>query len=351
MSIQLVVGTVKGAFVYTKAEAASSDWVFEGPLFPGWKVSAVARDVDGGWVFATSSFVYGAMIHRGSSLDDLPNVEAPPRYDEGQGFKLNEVWTLHRDGERMFAGVDEAGLFVSEDGGSVWREVRGLTEHETRPKWFPGFGGLCAHHLLTRGDEIWCAISAVGVMHSSDGGTTWTGRNAGVKVLIEDETFKDIGTCVHALVADPEDPERIWRQDHAGMYRTHDGGRQWELIQEGLPSTFGFPLVRDHGAKALFSAPLDSDQFRYPTNGELAIYRSTDDGDSWQSCARGLPTDSYHAVLRQAMAVDGVGGVYFGNAGGEVFASNDLGDSWQRLPGSLPRVLCVEAFEVTAQGA
>lgn len=342
MSIQLFVGTVKGAFVYTKS--ASGSWSFDGPLFPGWKVSAAARDANGDYVVATSSYVYGAMIHRGATLDDMPNVAAPPRYAEEQGFKLNEVWTLHRDGERLFAGVDEAGLFVSRDGGATWSEVRGLTDHETRPKWFPGFGGLCAHHLLTHGDEIWCAISAVGVMHSSDGGQTWSGRNAGVKVLIEDEHFKEIGTCVHALVADPDDPERIWRQDHVGMFRTENGGRQWDSIQAGLPSTFGFPLVRDHAARALFSAPLDSDQFRYPTDGKLAIYRSTDDGDSWQACRNGLPDGSFHAVLRQALAADQQGGVYFGNAGGEVFASEDLGDTWQRLPGSLPRVLCVEAF-------
>lgn len=346
MPIQVFVGTVKGAFVYTKPDAASTSWTFEGPLFPGWKVTAAAREADGGYVVATSSFVYGAMVHRGATLDDMPNVAEPPRYTEEQGFKLNEVWTLHRDGGRLFAGVDQAGLFASDDGGETWHELSGLTAHETRPKWFPGFGGLCAHHLLTDGDEIWCAISAVGVMHSSDGGKTWRGRNAGVKVLIEDEVHKDIGTCVHALVADPEDPQRIWRQDHVGMFRTHDGGGQWDMIQEGLPSTFGFPLVRDHRAKALFSAPLDSDQFRYPTDGQLAVYRSTDDGDSWHACRSGLPQDSYHAVLRQAMAVDQLGGVYFGNAGGEVFASNDLGDSFERLPGSLPRVLCVEAWAV-----
>jgi photosystem II stability/assembly factor-like uncharacterized protein len=347
MTIQLFVGTQKGAFVYSKDDAAGTTWSIAGPYFPGWKVSAAALDANGEFVVATSSYVYGAMIHRGTSFEDMPGVDAPPRYKEEQGFKLNEVWTLKRAGKRLLAGVDQAGVFASDDQGVTWYELDGLTGHPTRPQWFPGFGGLCAHHLTVNGDEIWCGISAVGVFYSADAGKTWTSRNQGVHVLIEDENHKEIGTCVHAIVADPEDPQRIWRQDHAGMYRTHDGGKEWELIQNGLPSTFGFPLVRDHDANVLFSAPLDSDQFRYPTDGKLAVYRSDDDGDSWQACRNGLPSDSYHAVLRQAMATDQHGGVYLGNAAGEVYASNDLGASFERLPGSLPRILCVEAF-VTA---
>ncbi len=346
MVLQLIVGTVKGAFVYTQE---GSGWSMRGPLLPGWKVSAVARDGAGGFVLASSSYVYGAMVHRGKNLFDWEMLETPPRYTEESGHKLKEIWTLTSGGKVLFAGVDEAGLFESRDQGITWQEASGLTGHPTRPSWFPGFGGLCAHHVLVSGKRIWCAMSAVGVFYSSDAGATWTSRNRGVPVLIQDEKYKEIGTCVHAIVADPEDADRIWRQDHAGMFRTENGGQQWDEIQSGLPSTFGFPLVRDHGARALFSVPLFADEFRYPKDGKLRVYRSLDDGDSWAPSQKGLPDDSYHAVLRQAMATDQAGGVYLGNAGGEVFASADLGETFERLPGSLPRILCVEAFTAAAE--
>ena len=341
MVLQLLVGTVKGAFVYTRE---GSGWSMSGPHLPGWKVSAVARDGAGGFVLASSSYVYGAMVHRGTDLTSWELLESPPRYAEESGHKLKEIWTLTSGGKTLFAGVDEAGLFQSRDGGVTWSEATGLTGHPTRGSWFPGFGGLCAHHVLVSGRRIWCAISAVGVFYSSDAGVTWTSRNRGVPVLIQDEKHDGIGTCVHAIVADPDDPNRIWRQDHTGMFRTEDGGRRWTAIQAGLPSTFGFPLVRDHGARALFSVPLQADAFRYPKDGKLRVYRSLDDGDTWVASRSGLSNKSYHAVLRQAMSADQAGGVYLGNAGGEVYASADLGESFERLPASLPRILCVEAF-------
>jgi len=351
MRIQVFVGTVKGAFLYSSDESRS-EWTVEGPLLGGWKVGAVSPDGEGGYVLATSSYVYGAMVHRGEDLRSWDMVEAPPRYSEESGHKMKEIWTFGAGEGVLFAGVDEAGLFESRDAGRTWSEVTGLSQLPSRPSWFPGFGGLCAHHVLTAGARVWTGISAVGVFESADGGATWETRNEGVPVLIDDEHHKDIGSCVHAIVADPADPDRMWRQDHAGMFRSVDGGRTWELTQTGLPSTFGFPLVRDRQGAALFSVPLDSDEQRYPSGGQLRVYRSLDDGDSWQPNEAGLPDHSYHVVLRQAMACDQLGehaegregGVYFGNAGGEVFASADLGRTFQRLPGSLPRILCVEAF-------
>jgi hypothetical protein len=341
MPLQVFVGTAKGAFVYTRNP---DGWSVEGPILPGWKVSAVARDGAGGFVLASSSFVYGAMVHRGKTLIDWELQAEPPRYAKESDFELKEIWTLVGGEGVVYAGVDEAGLFESRDSGATWTEVRGLTAHSTRSAWFPGLGGLCNHHVLARGQRIWTAISAVGVFESTDGGATWHTRNTGVKPLIVDEVHKDIGTCVHAIVADPEDADRIWRQDHVGMFRTADGGATWEETQVGLPSTFGFPLVRDHAERVLFSVPLQTDEFRYPVDGKLRVFRSRDDGDSWHACGNGLPDDSWHAVLRQAMAADQRGGIYFGNAGGEVYATADLGEKFERLPGSLPRILCVEAF-------
>jgi hypothetical protein len=347
MRVQLFVGTVKGAFLY-RSDDGRRTWQLEGPLFPGWKVSAVARDGSGGFVLATSSPVYGAMVHRGTDLRTWELAEAPPRYGEDSGTKMKEIWTFGGGDGVLYAGVDEAGLFESRDAGVTWSEVKALSAHPTRASWFPGFGGLCAHHVLTAGQRVWTGISAVGVFESADRGATWEPRNAGVPVLIQDEHHDSIGFCVHALVADPGDPDRIWRQDHAGMFRSEDGGRTWESIQAGLPSTFGFPLVRDHASATLFSVPLTSDELRYPPDGQLRVYRSSGTGDGWVPSESGLPDGSYHAVLRQAMACDQAGGVYLGNAGGEVFASADLGISFTRLPGSLPRVLCVEAFSEPA---
>lgn len=347
METTLFVGTLKGAFLY-RSDARRERWSVEGPLFPGWKVTALGRDLDGGWLAATASSVYGAAIHRSDDLREWRQVELGPRYAEESGWRLRQVWTFARAGSTLYAGVDDAGLFASTDGGDSWELVEGLTAHDTRAAWFPGFGGLCAHHVVSDPSDasrLWCGISAVGVFQSEDGGATWSVRNEGVTRVIEDEVHADIGACVHAIVADPDDPERIWRQDHRGMYRTANGGATWESIQEGLPSTFGFPLVMHAPTKALFCCPLESDEFRFPVDGALRVYRSTDAGDSWQSCGEGLPgAFAYTAVLRSAMATDGddPGGVYLGTTGGAVYASRDLGERWTRLEGSLPRVLTVE---------
>ena len=350
MKVQVFVGTQKGAFIYS-SDGARREWTVEGPLFPGWKVTAAGRDGAGGFLAATSSDIYGPSIHRSPDLRDWDLADESPAYTKESGFRLNQVWTFEAVGERVFAGVDQAGLFASSDRGVTWQEVPGLTDQDSRPAWAPGFGGLCAHHITTDGDQrIWCGISSVGVFGTEDGGATWTSLNEGVRPMIEDEDYKEIGTCVHAIKRDPDNPDRIWRQDHSGMFRTDDGGKTWDEIQSGLPSTFGFPLVLDESTKTLFCCPLASDEQRFPAEGKLRVYRSTDEGDSWQECAKGLPDISYHAVLRQAMAVDniggaqGLGGVYLGNAAGSLFASNDLGETWQPLPGSLPRILCVEAF-------
>ncbi len=250
-----------------------------------------------------------------------------------------------------YAGVADAGLFRSEDAGETWTPVSGLNDHKTREAWCPGAGGLCAHSILidpTNASRLWCGISAVGVFRSEDGGATWDARNEGVPVILEDKTHKDIGFCVHCLVHDAANANRIWRQDHRGMFRSSDGGDHWERIENGLPSGFGFPLVRDPGSGALFCVPLESDEYRVPIDGRLTVYRSTDDGDSWQAASNGLPQqNAYAGVLRCAMAVDGLnpGGVYFGTTSGDVYVSADCGDRWTALPCRLPRVQCVSVLE------
>ena len=349
MGILLLIGTEKGAF-RCSSDGARSSWTVEGPLFKGWKVTASARSASGRYLVATASQVYGPAIHTSADLRAWTQVEHGPAFSEESGHTFQQVWTFATGHDRLFAGVDEAALFVSRDDGESWQPVPALNDHPTRPAWFPGAGGLCAHTVLVdprRPERLWCGISAVGLWRSDDDGATWHPKNHGIRCVIEDEHHADIGYCVHKVVADPDDADTIWRQDHTGMYRSHDGGDSWERTEEGLPSWFGFPLVLDPATKHLFSFPMESDEYRLPMEGRFAIYRSRDGAATWQAMTSGLPTEpTFAGVLRGAMAVDGrsPGGIYAGTTSGKLFASNDGGESWRALPCTLPRILCVDAY-------
>jgi len=349
MNVNLLVGTVKGGFLF-RSDAKRGRWSLEGPLFKGWKVTASGRDLGGGYFVATASEVYGVAVQRSRDLREWRQVEKGPRWTEESGFKMNQIWTFARTTDRLYAGVDEAGLFESGDGGESWTLVEGLSGHSTRKVWFPGFGGLCAHVVLSDPKDpkrLWCGISAVGVFRSEDGGKSWAPKNRGVTQVIEDKAEKEIGFCVHGLVQDPNDADTIWRQDHRGMYRTRDGGDGWEKIENGLPSGFGFPIALAAKTRSLFCVPLESDEYRMPVEGKMRVFRSRDGGGSWQPLSKGLPQEhAYMGVLRGSMAVDDLDpcGVYFGTTSGTVFASADGGDSWAALPGTFPRILSVEAF-------
>jgi photosystem II stability/assembly factor-like uncharacterized protein len=322
MTIRVLAGTDKGAFVLT-ADDDRSSWSIEGPLFKGWKVTAATRGADGRFVVATASQVYGPALHRSRDLATWEQVVDGPAWPKETGRTMKQIWTLANAPDRMYAGVDEAGLFASEDGGATWQPVDGLNEHPTRAGWFPGAGGLCLHSILVDPDQpqrVWCGISAVGVFCTDDGGRTWATKNEGVPVLIEDETHKDIGRCVHGLVADPENAEVIYRRDHVGMFRSRDGGDHWERAEEGLSSWFGFPIAMDRRTRTLFVVPLESDEYRLPPGGRFEVYRSRDGGDS-DPC-----------------------GVYIGTTAGTVHVSSDAGDTWRQLPCILPRIFCVKAF-------
>lgn len=349
MAVQVFVGTRKGAFLF-RSDDTRAEWDIEGPIFKGWEVTACHRLVDGTYLAATTSYVYGAALHRSHDLRLWEPIPHGPAYAAESGRKLKQIWTLGSGHGRVLAGVDEAGLFSSEDGGHSWSEVSGLNDHATRPSWQPGAGGLCAHSLLfdpRNPARLWCGISAVGVFRSEDAGATWKPRNDGVPVIIEDEKHKEIGFCVHALALDPDDPERIYRQDHKGMYRSSDGGDHWEPNDDGLPSAFGFPIALHPRTGSLFAVPLESDEYRMPADGALRVYRSVDRGDTWHASGAGLVQQSwYGGVLRGALAVDDLtpGGVYVGTTSGEVFLSSDDGDTWRRMPCTLPRVMHVSAY-------
>lgn len=353
MSVTVLVGTDKGGFVY-RSDDSRGKWRIEGPFFKGWKVTAATRARDGTWLVGTASDVYGSAIHKSRDLKEWKQVPQGPAYAAESNRKLTQIWKIVAHESALYAGVAEAGLFRSTDGGDTWAPVSGLNEHRTRGGWCPGAGGLCAHSILIdpgNPKRIWCGISAVGVFRSDDGGATWQAKNEGVPVILEDKDYADIGFCVHTITPDPSDADRIYRQDHRGMFRSSDGGDHWERIENGLASGYGFPLVIDRRTKALFAFPLESDEYRVPKDGRFRIFRSTDRGDSWHALADGLPQDNVYAnVLRGAMDADHLspGGVYAGTTSGDIYATRDGGDSWFALPGRFPRVHCVAAFTEAA---
>ena len=348
MSVRLMVGTGKGGFWVDSDDRRA--WKVSEPFFKGWKVTAGVRLADGRFMAAVASDIYGPALHVSADGEKWEQLPSGPAYPDGGDRRLREIWTLRENRGVIYAGVQDAGLFTSSDGGESWRGVSALNDHATRPAWMPGAGGLCCHALLfddTNPDRMWCGISAVGVFRTDDGGATWVPKNAGVPAALEDEHHKGIGTCVHALAQDPDDPDRIFRQDHLGMFRSGNGAESWERNEDGLEAVFGFPVVIDRASKFLFAVPLEADQYRVPVGGALQVYRSSDGGDSWHSASAGLPAaDSWGTVLRGAMAVDNLepGGVYFGTTSGTLHASTDLGESWTNLPAILPRVLHVSAW-------
>lgn len=349
MATRLLIGTVKGGFIAT-ANNGRTNWTIDGPFFKGWKVTASARERSGRHLLATASDVYGPAIHISDDLKNWRQVAKGPAWPKDSERKLNQIWTINADGDRYYLGVDEAGLFSSDDQGESWQPVTSLNEHKTRSGWQPGAGGLCLHAILIdpkNPQRIWAGMSAVGVMRSDDGGKSWQPKNAGVPHVLEDKQYKDIGFCVHGLAADPGDADIIYRREHVGMFRSKDGGDTWERIENGLNSWFGFPVAMDRSSGNVYIIPLESDEYRLPVKGKLEVFKSSDGGNSWKSASNGLPTSgSFGGILRGAMDVDHQKpcGVYFGTTSGEVFVTGDAGGSWSKLPVTLPRVMSVRAI-------
>ena len=342
---RIAVGTEKGAYVL---DDSGGSWEVDGPMFPGWKVSAFGRAPDGTHLAAVGSNWFGVGVHRSSDFQNWEQTESPPAWPEGAERKMEQIWTFHTDGDRIWAGVAHAGLFTSDDGGITWSAIEGLNEHRTRDEWQPGFGGLCAHRVMTDGDTQWVSISAVGVFRSDDGGSTWAPKNDGVDAvgLPEDSERPEVGYCVHCVAHDPNDPSRIWRQDHSGVYRTLDGGDKWERIEDGLPANFGFVMWRDAASRRLFTIPLEADANRVPVDGALRVYRSDDDGDSWQASGTGWgDSPQFTGVLRGAFDGDNEGMFCFGTTGGKLWLTKDNGDSWAELEAAFPRIGAVRVLD------
>lgn len=351
MPVKGLIGTQKAGFPF-ESNGDRGNLELGEPLFKGWKVTAAGRAPDGTYLVATSSGVYGPAVQRSRDFREWEQVVDGPGWPEGSDRRLRNIWFFKTVNDRVYAGVDDAGLFVSHDSGAKWEPVVGLNEHATRTAWSPGAGGLCAHVLLAdqSGERLWCGISAVGMFRSDDGGETWQLKNDGVTKVADDENVEDTGYCVHCLVADPRDPDAIYRQDHSGVYRTGDGGDSWERIETGLPARFGFPIALDPNNRALFVIPQESDEYRMTPDGRLGVYRSDDRGDNWSLAGNGLPASgTYTGVLRGAMATDGLDpcGIYFGTTSGSFHASSDGGESWRNYGWELPRILSVDIISTS----
>ena len=363
-SVTLLAGTRKGAFL-VESDGDRTEWTVRGPLLKGWEVSDLVLDLRDGagdgapgrLHAAVGHVVYGPTIHRSDDFGETwEQVEGTPAYPEDAERELDQVWRIEPgradEPDTLYAGVAEAGLFVSRDGGDTWDEVPGLNEHGTRPDWMPGAGGLCCHTILhdpNDADRMWVGISAVGVFRTDDGGESWQPKNTGVEVVDPDLAEGGVGSCVHGLVLDPTDPGRLYQQNHRGVYRSTDAGDTWEPAGDGLPSTFGFPIaMHPRDPETLYTVPLESDEYRMSLDGQPAVYRTTDGGDSWTGHTEGFPEDSWLTVLRQAMTVDDLdpAGVYVGTTGGRIFSSRDEGETWAAIDCHLPRIFSLRAVVV-----
>ncbi len=349
----LLVGTSKGLF-RVFADAANGGWRLDGPHLAGYSVLHTLAAPDGTLFAATSHKVWGAHIYASTDFGETwASLEATPQHavDTGRGA-TQSIWYLAAAGGVLFAGIDPAGLFRSDDRGQSWQPVAGLNEHPTRSTWEPSKGCFAVHSIYVDGqnpDDIVVAVSAGGVYRSDDGGATWQPANVGVRAENLPESRPETGHNVHRVVRHPTMPNRLYRQCYNGVYRSDDAARSWVEITDGLPSDFGYGIVVDpNDPDTVFQIPESSSHLRMPVDGALRVFCSRDAGTTWESVSEGLPAERvYITVLREAMATDlsEPCGIYFGTSGGQLFASRDAGSHWQEIASYLPRVLSVKAVE------
>ncbi len=359
--VLLLVGTMKGAFIF-RADKSRAKWEMGGPYFAGSAVYAMAYDGRAGrkrlWA-GPASMHWGALLR---SSDDFgrnwTNPEtATVKFPESAGVALNNIWQVlagrESEPDTLYCGVEPAALFVSRDAGESWSLQEELWNHPQRARWEPGGGGLCLHTILldpADANRIRIAVSTAGMYVTEDGGATWRPSNKGVRADFLPDKHPEFGQCVHKVVQSRSKPERMYLQNHWGLYRTDDRGESWVDIANGVPSDFGFPVtIHPANPDCAWIVPLEADAFRCTPEGKLRVYRTRNAGEQWEPLTNGLPqSDAYECVLRDAMAVDPLGpaGVYFGTRSGKLFASADEGESWLELADGLPPVVAVKTAVV-----
>jgi photosystem II stability/assembly factor-like uncharacterized protein len=384
--VRVLVGTRKGAFILT-ADGKRQQWEVAGPHFGGWELyhlKGSPADPDRIYASQTSGW-FGQIIQRssdGGKTWEAPGGEKTPAPDSPPGgtsnkfvydtspetgkpmtthqfydgkphpWEFKRVWHLEpslTDPETVYAGVEDAALFRSTDGGKSWHELSGLRGHGTGPKWQPGAGGMCLHTILLDPSDpkrIFIAISAAGAFRSDDAGKSWKPINQGLRSQYIPDPKAEVGHCVHRIAQHRSRPQTLFMQKHWDVMRSDDAGDSWREVSGNLPTDFGFVIdVHAHQPETIYVVPIKSDSEHFPPEGKLRVYRSKTGGNEWEALTKGLPQkDCYVNVLRDAMAVDSLDscGVYFGTTGGQVYASADAGESWSPIVRDLPAVLSVE---------
>ncbi len=363
--VRVLVGTRKGAFVLTSDEQRKK-WKVSGPLFAGWEIYHLkASPADPDRLYASQSTGwFGQLIQRSSDGGETWEPVGNEFAYEGEAgthqwydgtphpWEFARVWHLEpslTDPDTVYAGIEDAALFRSTDSGQTWQELPGLRGHKSGPSWAPGAGGLCLHTILldpSDPERIFIAISAAGVFRTDDAGKSWRPVNKGLKSEGIPDPDAEVGHCVHRIAMHPSRPNVLFMQKHWDVMRSEDAGETWREVSGNLPSDFGFPIhVHAHEPDTIYVVPIKSDSEHYPPDGKLRVYRSRKGGDEWEALTKGLPQKNcYVNVLRDAMAVDSLEscGVYFGTTGGQVYASADAGDNWTPIVRDLPPVLSVE---------
>jgi photosystem II stability/assembly factor-like uncharacterized protein len=363
--VRVLVGTRKGAFVLT-SDGKREKWEVDGPHFGGWEIyhmkgspvnpdrlyasqssgwfgQIIQRSEDGGktWAPTGKDFVYDGVPGTHQWYDGTPHP-----------WEFARVWHLEPspvDAETVYAGVEDAALFKSTDGGGTWKELSGLREHSTGASWQPGAGGMCLHTIILdpkNQGRIVAALSSAGAFRSDDEGKTWRPINKGLHSDGLPDPDAEVGHCVHHVAMHASRPDVLFMQKHWDVMRSDDGGGSWREVSGNLPTDFGFVIdVHAHEPETIYVVPIKSDSEHFPPDGKLRVYRSKSGGNEWEALTKGLPqSNCYLNVLRDAMAVDSMDscGVYFGTTGGQVYASADAGDSWAPIVRDLPAVLSVE---------
>ena len=355
--VLIFVGTVKGAFIF-HGNAQRRDFKMSGPHFPGVSVWSAAY-LDGGAsriLVGNKSEHWGAMVNWSDDFGRTWNepAEGNIKFPREGGMALNAVWALEAatgiGPDVVLAGVDPAAMFRSDDRGETFKVNEGLLNHPDRAKWNPGFGGLCLHSILvhpTDPKRMYIAISSGGIYRTDDGGESWSTCTNGLRV---NPDVPGATLCPHKIRFDPENPARLYLQNHPGVYRTDNDARSWVTIENGLPSDFGFPMVtHPRRGGTIYTFPLAADADRVPKDGVPRVWRSRDAGASWTPLGAGLPErNGYFTVLRDAFCADTLdpAGLYFGTRGGQLYGSSDEGESWRAIAEYLPPVLCVKTAVV-----